>query len=64
MNTPMLDFVLEQLERHKGRWPEVAEGSGVPYRTMQKIAERTTKNPGIGHVQALYDYFVRQKAAA
>jgi hypothetical protein len=32
----------------------LAERSGVPMKTLEKIASRDTKNPGIAHVEALY----------
>lgn len=51
------DYVLEQLEAAKGRWPEVAAQSGVSRRTIEKIARREIEDPGISHVQKLADYF-------
>lgn len=58
----MLGYVLEHLDSSKGQLKRVAEGSGVPYRTLQKIALRYTRNPRVQHVQALYDYFQRKAA--
>lgn len=60
----MFDYVLGQLERSKGQLPKVAEESGVPYRTLQKIASGETKDPGVSHVQALHDYFRGREATA
>lgn len=57
MNEPILVYVLGQLERCKGRLPRVAEGSGVPYRTLQKIVSGETRDPRVGVVQKLVDYF-------
>jgi ATP-dependent Lon protease len=31
----------------------------VPLRTLEKIAREYTKNPGVRHVQRVYDYFCR-----
>lgn len=56
-NTRMLDDVLAHLDRTKGQWPTIAEKSGVPYKTLTKIAQRETLNPGVQGVQQLYDYF-------
>jgi transcriptional regulator with XRE-family HTH domain len=56
-------YVLNQLDDAKGRWPEIATKTGVPYQTLTKIAQRRTRNPGIGHIQKLADYF-RQEAVA
>lgn len=50
-------YVLERLEAAKGKWPEVAVGSGVSKRTIEKIARKEIVDPGISHVQALADYF-------
>lgn len=62
MNTPHIyDFVIGKLGETKGRWSEVSRGSGVSKRTLEKIARKEIKNPGIRHVQALADFF--QKAA-
>jgi hypothetical protein len=54
---PIYDYVIDQLELSKGRWSEVAIGSGVPKRTLEKIARRETENPGVKHIQQLSDYF-------
>jgi len=60
----MLEYVIEQLGAWKGRWPTVAEGSGVSKRTIEKIANREIADPGVSHIQKLYDWFRSQKAAA
>lgn len=57
-------YVLAQLEAHKGRWPEVAEGSGVSKRTIEKIASKEIKDPGVSHMEKLANYFRNQEAAA
>lgn len=65
MDQPIYDYVLERLEVTKGRWAEVAEGSGVSRRTLEKIARREIADPGVSHVQKLHDWFrEREKAAA
>ena len=63
METSLLDYVLESLEKSRGRWPEIAKASGVPYHTLTKIAQRQIENPGIKHIQQLADYF-QQNASA
>lgn len=62
MEQPIFDYVLAGLERTKGRWTEVAEGSGVPKRTLEKIARREILDPGVSHIQKLADYFRATKA--
>ncbi len=53
----MHDFVLASLQSAKGRWTEVASGSGVSKRTLEKIARREIEDPGISHVEKLALYF-------
>jgi len=64
MDTPLLPYVLDKLDRSKGTLPKVAEESGVSYRTLQKIASGETKDPGVTVVQTLYDYFRSREAEA
>lgn len=64
MNDTIFEYVLAQLESSKGKWAAVAEGSGVSYRTLEKIARREIKDPGVSHVQKLADYFRAQSSAA
>ena len=60
-----MDFIHQHLDqaREQRCLPAVARGSGVPYRTLQKISLRETKNPRANHVDALYSYFSKQSAA-
>jgi transcriptional regulator with XRE-family HTH domain len=64
MDRPIYDFVMEELEAAKGRWGEVADGSGVSRRTLEKIARREINDPGVSHIQKLADYFHEQRRAA
>lgn len=63
MTQSLHEFVLEQLKRSKGKWPAVAEGSGVSKRTIEKIADETIADPGVSHIEKLARYF-RDEAAA
>jgi transcriptional regulator with XRE-family HTH domain len=63
MDAPIYQYVMASLERAKGKWPEVAEGSGVSRRTIEKIARSEIRDPGISHIEKLYRYF-REKEAA
>lgn len=58
----MLEYVLQKLEREKGRLPLVAREAGISYKTLQKIASKDTHSPRIHQVQKLYDYFRAQAA--
>ena len=53
---PLLDYVLRKLAENKGLHVEISKATGIPYGTLAKIAQRTTANPGVNHVQALADY--------
>lgn len=64
MSESIYGFVMENLQATKYRWPEVAAGSGVPVRTLEKIARRETVNPKIETIEKLAAYFRDQHAAA
>jgi len=53
----MYAFVMTRLQGTKGRWREVAAGSGVPLRTLEKIARKEIGNPGVSHIEKLAGYF-------
>lgn len=57
-------FVLAQLERRKGDWPEISKESGVPYFTISKIASSATNDPRISTIQKLANYFLDHPIAA
>jgi hypothetical protein len=63
MNQSLHEYVLEQLQHSKGRWPEVSKRSGVALRTLEKIARRETKDPGVSLIEKLANYFREQQAA-
>lgn len=48
----------------RGRWPVIADESGVPLRTIEKIARREVEDPRVSNIQKLADYFVAAKDAA
>lgn len=64
MEKTLLEYVLGALEKSRGRWPEIAKASGVPYHTLTKIAQRQIENPGIKHIQQLASYFQEHEARA
>ncbi len=57
MNTSLHQYVLGGLEATKGRWPEVADKSGVSKRTLEKIARGEIVDPGVSHIEKLASYF-------
>lgn len=64
MSESIYAFVLEKLQATKYRWPAVSAGSGVPIRTLEKIARQETRNPKIETIEKLASYFREQDAAA
>ncbi len=53
----MFDRVLNNLDNCKGRLPDVADATGISYRSLQKISLRVVKNPGVRTVEVLDAYF-------
>lgn len=49
----MIDTLVTRLATHRGRWPVLAEVSGVPISTLRKIAQGVIKNPGVGTFERL-----------
>jgi predicted transcriptional regulator len=52
-----VQFIVDALQKSKGRWMEIANDTGVPYHTITKIAQGRTENPRINTVDALDKYF-------
>lgn len=57
------EVVMKHFESKRITQRKVAEGSGVPFSTVTKIAQGEIKAPNVHHVQALYDFFTKQEAA-
>lgn len=64
MELTLYEYVVERLASSKQTYQEIAEGSGVPKRTVEKIARREIEEPGVNKIQALADYFRAQEEAA
>ena len=62
MVVDLLEFVVLNLRKNVGRWPQIADASGVPYSTVAKIGQGETGNPRIESVQKLADYFAQRAA--
>lgn len=58
------EYVVSELQATKGSWPEVAEGSGVSLRTLEKVARREYKTHRFNTLEALYLYFQRRDRKA
>jgi hypothetical protein len=57
MTESLYQYVLNQLSLTKGDWPNVALGTGISYRTLEKIARQEIKDPGVSHIEKLAGYF-------
>lgn len=51
------DFLRRRLDEEKGNWPQIADESGVPYGTLEKIAQGDTLNPQLKTVEPLLAWF-------
>lgn len=66
MTDSLFDYVFQQLQRWRGNWDQVAAGSGVSLRTIEKIGYGTATNPRVRTVEPLAKFFrsnPRRKAA-
>jgi predicted transcriptional regulator len=59
METSLHAYVVSRLQSAKGTWPKVAEGSGVPRRTIEKIARGEIRRPNVQSIEQLKAYFDR-----
>ena len=59
----MLPTVRALLDVNRGRWREIAEQTGVPYGTIQNIAQGRTSDPGVNAVEKLYRWLTNGVAA-
>jgi hypothetical protein len=60
----MYAYVLARLDASKGSLPSVAVATGISHRSLEKIARRVVKNPGVHTVEKLNTYFRSLEAAA
>lgn len=60
---PRIEFVVQHLRRAMPKnWRKIADESKVPYKTIYKIAYRSTNNPRANTLDALYEYFSKQES--
>ena len=50
-------FVLSKLRESGGQLRQISDDTNIPYPTLLKINQEVIKNPGIDHMQTLYDFF-------
>ena len=52
----LLPTVRALLEQSKGRWPEIAEATGVKYKTIRNIAQGHVVDPSVNTIEVLHRY--------
>lgn len=58
---PRIEFIVRNLRAAMPKnWPAIAEKTGVPEKTIYKIAYRETKDPRTSTTEALHEYFTAQ----
>ena len=63
-NEPIFDTVMRELRSRRIPQRRIADEAGIPYSTLQKIAQGQIKEPSVHAVQKLYDYFVKVSPAS
>lgn len=54
---PIFEAVMRELRSRRIPQRRIADEAGIPYSTLQKIAQGQIKEPSVHAVQKLYDYF-------
>lgn len=57
VNTQIYQFVLDNFTRTRLSYKEIAEGAEMSKRTVEKIARREIKDPGVSSVEKLAAFF-------
>jgi hypothetical protein len=50
-------YLRARLAEEKGNWPTIAEESGVPYGTLEKVGQGDTENPSLPTARKIRDWF-------
>lgn len=61
MIASLYKFVIDELQARKGSWGQIADAVGMSKRTLEKIARKEIKNPGIHSCERLANFFYSQK---
>lgn len=64
METSLYEYVIERLENSGRTYQEIADGADMSRRTVEKIARKEIKDPGVSHIEALARYFRAEKHRA
>ena len=63
METLLYEYVIGELRSGRLTYRQVAEGSGVSRRTIEKIARREIADPGISRIERIATFLRSQDAA-
>jgi transcriptional regulator with XRE-family HTH domain len=63
MEMALYQYVMARLDSAELTYQEIADGSGVNKRTVEKIARKEIEDPGVSHVEKLAEYFRKQERA-
>ena len=58
----LLPTVRKLLSEARGTWPAIQKATGIPYRTIQNIAQGVVDNPSVGTVEKLHQHLTSDKA--
>lgn len=64
MNVSIYDYVMTEIPGSGLTYQEIADGSGVSRRTIEKIARREIDDPGVSHIEKLAAFFQSRAAMA
>ena len=64
LDEKLLDYVRNQLESARGRWPAISKATGVPYFTITNLVQGKVEDPRLSTIQPLIDYFREAERAA
>lgn len=65
MQLSLYEYVMGHLRESGRSYREIADGSGVSRRTVEKIARGEIRDPGVSHIEKLATFFraITEKAA-
>ncbi len=63
MDTSIHSYVIAQISGSGLTYQEIADGSGVNKRTVEKIARKEIEDPGVSHIEKLAAFFRSKRPA-
>lgn len=53
--------VQDSLQQHKSLWPQISEAVDIPLNSLIKIGRGVWVNPGVDHIETLYNYLIEDR---